>query len=140
MVAQTALSVVVSRDLARAVTAGEIAPTLQRALESWARGFRPTLNRLYQAALTLAGSPELFAFDPAAAMAPLPRAYQWCDGSAFLSHARLWKGPSISNAPPTPRRIPLIYQGGSDDFLAPADDVPYAGRGLRHRFRGRIRR
>jgi fumarylacetoacetate (FAA) hydrolase len=65
-----------------------------------------------------------FAFDPARCMAPLPRTFQWCDASAFLNHGRLME--RAFNTPPIPDfdTIPVMYQGASDDFLGPHDDVP----------------
>lgn len=116
--------VVVSRDLARATAADDIAPHLQRALEDWdtiAPQLQERFERLEAGDLKTAGE---FAFDPAACAAPLPRAYQWCDGSAFLHHGRLmekaFKHPPRENF----ETIPLMYQGGSDDFLGCRDDVP----------------
>jgi fumarylacetoacetate (FAA) hydrolase len=113
--------VVVSRDLARAADAQDIAPNLQQALEQWA-DLMPALRHRFDA--LQAGSIASLPFDPSQCMAPLPRAYQWCDGSAFLHHGRLmekaFKHPPRENF----ETIPLMYQGGSDDFLGPHDDVP----------------
>jgi fumarylacetoacetate (FAA) hydrolase len=114
--------VVVSRDLARAVAAGAVAPTLQQALDRWAAA-APALARLY-AELNAGGAPNSFAFDPRAALAPLPRAYQWCDGSAFLNHGRLMEQAFGIEPAPDFDTVPMIYQGGSDDFLGPYADVP----------------
>lgn len=111
---------VVSQDLRHAVLANSFT-TLQQALEHWAEA-EPVLNRQYEA-LNSGDAPNHFSFNPTQAMAPLPRAYQWCDGSAFLNHAHLLQKafnlPSLAN-----ERIPLMYQGASDDFLGPWDDVP----------------
>ncbi|HCT07203.1 fumarylacetoacetate hydrolase family protein [Pseudomonas sp. BIGb0164] len=112
--------VVVSRDLRQAVIAQPFT-TLQQALENWAHA-EPVLSQQYQA-LNQGQVPEAFAFDPVAAAAPLPRAYQWCDGSAFLNHAHLLQ-KAFDLAPMKDERIPLMYQGASDDFLGPRDDVP----------------
>lgn len=112
--------VVVSRDLRQAVIAQPFA-TLQQALENWAVA-EPVLSQQYQA-LNQDQAPEAFAFNPASAAAPLPRAYQWCDGSAFLNHAHLLQ-KAFDLAPMKDERIPLMYQGASDDFLGPRDDVP----------------
>jgi fumarylacetoacetate (FAA) hydrolase len=114
--------VVVSRDLSRTVKASAVAPTLQQAIERWDEA-APALTRLYQE-LNAGRLPESFAFDPRALMAPLPRAYQWCDGSAFLSHGRLMEQAFKTDPAPDFETIPLMYQGGSDDFLGPRDDVP----------------
>ena len=114
--------VVVSRDLARAAPANAIAPTLLAALEDWER-CEPALRAL--AARVEDGSASgAFAFDPCGAAAPLPRAPQWCDGSAFLNHGRLME--TAFKMPPIPdlETIPLMYQGGSDDLLGACDDVP----------------
>jgi fumarylacetoacetate (FAA) hydrolase len=112
--------VIVSRDLSHAVNAP--VPTMQTALEQWDSIFLE-LQALYERLNSnqLAGR---FAFDACAAAAPLPRAYQWCDGSAFLNHGRLME--RAFNAEPIPdfETIPVLYQGGSDDFLGPQDAVP----------------
>jgi fumarylacetoacetate (FAA) hydrolase len=114
--------VVVSRDLKRAADAAAIAPTLLAALEDWAR-CEPKLQALYEG-LNAGGVPNAFDFDPRQAAAPLPRAPQWCDGSAFLNHGMLMQ--TAFNLPPLPdvETVPLMYQGGSDDLLGPHDDVP----------------
>jgi fumarylacetoacetate (FAA) hydrolase len=114
--------VVVSRDLQRAVDATMIAPNLLAAIEQWS-ACAPQLQRLSEQ-LNAAQAPGAFAFDPRQAAAPLPRAPQWCDGSAFLSHGRLME--KAFNIPPIPDMdtIPLMYQGGSDDMLGACDDVP----------------
>lgn len=114
--------VVVSRDLSRAVAATPIAATLIDALERWAE-CEPPLLALYER-LNAGQAEGAFAFDAAQAAAPLPRAPQWCDGSAFLNHGLLMQ--TAFNQPPLPdvETIPLMYQGGSDDMLGPTDDVP----------------
>ena len=114
--------VVVLRDLRRAVAAPAGTPTLLHALAHWAQA-APALQRLFDA--LQAGQAEgAFDFDPAQAAAPLPRAPQWCDGSAFLNHARLME--TAFNMPPIPdaETVPLMYQGGSDDLLGAHDDLP----------------
>jgi fumarylacetoacetate (FAA) hydrolase len=111
--------VVVSRDLERAITAGAIAPTLQRALDDWER-CAPQLAQL----ANRADRGEGFAFDAAQAMAPLPRAYQWVDGSAYVNHVELVRKARGAQMPPSFWTNPLVYQGGSDDLLGPHDDVP----------------
>lgn len=114
--------VVVSRDLKRAIDASAIAPTLLAALEDWS-ACEPKLQALYEA-LNAGTAPGAFEFDPQQAAAPLPRAPQWCDGSAFLNHGMLMQ--TAFNLPPLPdvETVPLMYQGGSDDLLGPHDDVP----------------
>lgn len=115
--------VVVTRDLARAVIPHGVAGTMQEALDDWGRaapGLRSISERLE------AGEAEgVFVFDPAAAAAPLPRAYQWCDGSAFLNHGRLMERAFGLSPIPDFETIPLIYQGGSDDLLGGGEDVPF---------------
>ncbi|WP_414155231.1 fumarylacetoacetate hydrolase family protein [Pseudomonas sp. BNK-43-a] len=113
--------VVVSRDLTRAISALPVAETLQQLIEHWDER-APALQRRYEA-LERGELEETFAFDPEHAMAPLPRAYQWCDGSAFLNHGELMQ--QAFNLPPIAdvEQIPLMYQGGSDDFLGPRDPI-----------------
>jgi fumarylacetoacetate (FAA) hydrolase len=116
--------VVVSRDLASAHFATGIATRLQQVLDDW-NFLSPQLEDL-SVSLNHGRARHAFAFDPRLCMAPLPRAYQWVDGSAYLSHAeRVWhaRGAEI---PATLRSDPLMYQGGSDDFLGPCDDAVFA--------------
>lgn len=116
--------IVVAGDLRRAVSAEAVAATMQDALDDWANA-APQLQSL-SAALDAGTAPQAFEFDAKAVAAPLPRAYQWCDGSAFLNHGRLME--KAFNTPPMPdfETIPLMYQGGSDDFLGACDDAPFA--------------
>jgi fumarylacetoacetate (FAA) hydrolase len=113
---------VVSNDLQRAVQAGAIAPSLIHALQYWDE-CEPALRRLSDA-LNDGRCGEAKPFDPKACAAPLPRAPQWLDGSAFLNHGRLME--QAFNTPPIPHfdTVPVMYQGASDDFLGPQDDVP----------------
>jgi len=113
--------VVVSRDLTGAVAAGPIA-TLQQALEDWSAA-APQLEALYGElnAGTAAGT---FAFDAARMHAPLPRAWQWLDASAFHSHGDLLEKVFGLEPPPEKRSVPLMYQGAGDDFLGGHDDMP----------------
>jgi fumarylacetoacetate (FAA) hydrolase len=115
--------IVVSRDLTLAVNAQAVAATMQAALDDWAK-VEPQLRAL-AAELNAGKARDVFAFDAKLVAAPLPRAYQWCDGSAFLNHGRLME--KAFNTPPMPdfETIPLIYQGGSDDFLGACDDAPF---------------
>lgn len=114
--------IIVSRDLQRAVAVLDIAPSLLHALQHW-DALQPALAQRAAAleAGTLAGS---FSFEPAACAAPLPRSPQWLDASAFLNHGRLME--QAFNTPPIPdfNTVPVMYQGASDDFLGPHDDVP----------------
>jgi fumarylacetoacetate (FAA) hydrolase len=114
--------VVVSRDLARAVAVPEIARTLQAALDDW--------NRSAPALAAIAGEldagrlPDAIRFDPSRAMAPLPRAYQWADGSAYVNHVELVRRARGATMPPEFWTDPLMYQGASDHMLGPCEDIP----------------
>ena len=113
--------VVVSRDLGTAHYATGIADRMQQVLDDW--GFlSPQLQDLYQT-LNHGKARHGFAFDPARCMAPLPRAYQWADGSAYINHVELVRAARGSEVPESFYTDPLMYQGGSDDFLGPCDDV-----------------
>lgn len=116
--------VVVSRDLARAVPASGVAPTLQAALDDW----NDTAPRLEELAADLeAGTADgSFAFDAIRCAAPLPRAYQWADGSAYVNHVALVRKARGAELPESFWHDPLMYQGGSDSFLGPCDPVPLA--------------
>ena len=113
---------VVSKDLSRAVVAVSIAPTLQQALDSW-RACEPKLAALY-GALNDGHAAGSFALDATQLVAPLPRAWQWLDASAFHSHGDLMERVFGLAPPPEKHTRPLMYQGSSDDFLGPAADVP----------------
>lgn len=110
--------VVVSKDLTRCARVPHIARTLQDALDDWAAK-APALVEAARALEAGGGA----AFDPAAAMAPLPRAYQWCDGSAYLNHVELVRKARKAEMPPEYYDDPLMYQGGSDSMIGPRDDV-----------------
>ncbi len=114
--------VVVSSAGTRAVAGAGIAPDLITALRDWPHA-EPALRALADA-LDAGRAPGSFAFDPAACAAPLPRAPQWLDASAFLNHGRLME--QAFSTPPIPDfdTVPVMYQGASDDFLGPHDDVP----------------
>jgi len=116
--------VVVSRDLATAHFAAGIATTLQRVLDDW-NFVSPQLEDLY-ATLNGGKARHAFAFEPRACTAPLPRAYQWADGSAYLNHVELVRKARGADMPASFFQDPLMYQGGSDDFLGPCDDAPFA--------------
>lgn len=113
--------VVVSRDLSQAHYATGIADTLQQALDDW-NFISPQLQDLYQT-LNQGKARHAFAFDPKMCMAPLPRAYQWADGSAYINHVELVRRARNAEVPKTFYTDPLMYQGGSDDFIGPRDDV-----------------
>lgn len=117
--------VVVSRGLARAVSAASIAPTLQAALEQW-EAVAPQLRDVAQA---LDGGAERHAFDFAEALAagcvaaPLPRAYEWLDGSAYLSHVERVRRARGDRVPESYRTDPLMYQGGAGAMTGPRDPI-----------------
>jgi fumarylacetoacetate (FAA) hydrolase len=115
---------VVARDLKTAHIADGIAPTLQAALDDWAF-IAPQLDALYSE-LNAGRARRAFDFDPARCMAPLPRAFQWADGSAYLNHVELVRKARGAEMPPLFHEDPLMYQGGSDDFLGPLDDIVLA--------------
>jgi fumarylacetoacetate (FAA) hydrolase len=118
--------VVVSRDLTRAVAVPDIAPTLQAALDGWEiLAPRLTGRAAELEADPTAGSP----FDPAACAAPLPRAYQWADASAYVVHVELVRRARGADLPPSFWTDPLIYQGGSANFLGPRDPIVLADEG-----------
>jgi fumarylacetoacetate (FAA) hydrolase len=118
------LLLVVSRDLSRAVPVPGVAATLQAALDDWAQA-RP---RLEQAALDLESGRAAGAcpFRPTEVLSPLPRAHHWVDGSAYVNHVELVRKARGAEMPPSFWTDPLVYQGGSDDFLAPCADAPFA--------------
>jgi fumarylacetoacetate (FAA) hydrolase len=113
---------VVSRDLRRAAPATGIANSLRAALETW-KGSEPRLQALSDA-LNRGGSASAFEFSTAGLLSPLPRTWQWLDGSAFHSHGDLMER-AFKHAPIEGKLTrPLMYQGGSDDFLGPTQDMP----------------
>jgi fumarylacetoacetate (FAA) hydrolase len=114
---------VVNRDLQRAAFASSVAPTMQAALDDWARA-GPALAALSRE--LDAGRADYFAFDPARALAPLPRAYHWVDGSAYVNHVELVRRARGATMPESFWTDPLVYQGGSDDLLPPAGDAAFA--------------
>ncbi|EJL53801.1 2-keto-4-pentenoate hydratase/2-oxohepta-3-ene-1,7-dioic acid hydratase [Rhizobium sp. CF122] len=112
--------IVVSRDLTRFADAGEVARTLQAALDDWPA----TAPRLARIAERLeAGSQPSRPFDPRLVHSPLPRAYQWADGSAYVNHVELVRRARNAEMPRTFWTDPLMYQGGSDSFLSPRDPI-----------------
>jgi fumarylacetoacetate (FAA) hydrolase len=113
--------VVVSRDLASAHYASGIAGRLQQVLDDW-NFLSPQLEDL-SARLNDGKAKNAFAFEAERCMAPLPRAYQWADGSAFVNHVELVRRARNAEMPATFWTDPLMYQGGSDDFLGPRDDI-----------------
>ena len=113
--------VVVSNDLAWFTDAGTVAPTLQAALDDWER-CEPLLRALAQSVET--GGVPRERFHEHAAASPLPRAYQWADGSAYVNHVQLVRRARGAEMPDSFWTDPLMYQGGSDGFLGPRDPIP----------------
>jgi fumarylacetoacetate (FAA) hydrolase len=113
--------VVVSRDLATAHYATGIAAKLQQVLDDW-NFMSPQLQDLYDT-LNQGKARHAFPFDPKMCMAPLPRAYQWADGSAYINHVELVRMARNAEVPANYYTEPLMYQGGSDDFIGPCDNV-----------------
>lgn len=113
--------VVVDRDLATAVAVPGIAATLQQALDDWAAA-RPRLAAVYDD-LVAGRCDDAFDFDPADVAAPLPRAYHWADGSAYVTHVELVRKARGAELPESFWHDPLIYMGASDAFIGPCDDI-----------------
>jgi fumarylacetoacetate (FAA) hydrolase len=120
--------VVVSRDLGTAHYATGICDHLQLVLDDW-NFMSPQLQDLYDT-LNQGKTRHAFSFDPRQCMAPLPRAYQWADGSAYLNHVELVRAARDTTVPESFYQDPLMYQGGSDDFLGPCDDIVCASEAL----------
>jgi fumarylacetoacetate (FAA) hydrolase len=112
---------VVSRDLRYALVVTEIAPTLQYALDHWSK-VEGKLAAVYHD-LNAGLCDEAFPFSSDEVEAPLPRAYQWVDGSAYVNHVELVRKARGAELPPSFWEDPLMYQGGSDNFIGPRDDI-----------------
>jgi fumarylacetoacetate (FAA) hydrolase len=113
--------VVVSTDLTRCQPVADIARTLQAALDDW-DVVRPQLEAVYEA-LNHGAARHAVPFDPRECHSPLPRAYQWADGSAYINHVELVRKARGAELPPELYVDPLMYQGGSDSFAGPCDPV-----------------
>ena len=113
--------VVVSRDLGLAHYASGVATRLQQVLDDW-NFLSPQLEEISQA-LNHGKARHAFVFEPEKCMAPLPRAYQWADGSAYLNHVELVRKARGAEVPESFYTDPLMYQGGSDDFTGPRADI-----------------
>jgi fumarylacetoacetate (FAA) hydrolase len=113
--------IVVNRELTRAVRASTIAPTLQKAMDDWAR-LAPRLAELAEQ-LRDDKAPGSFELDTTALAAPLPRAYQWADGSAYVVHVELVRKARGVEMPPSFWTDPLMYQGGSDSLIGANDEI-----------------
>lgn len=113
--------VVVSKDLSRSVVVPQIAGTMQDALDDW-EDISPQLQEIAERLEAGAVEGES-TFDPAIVASPLPRAYHWVDGSAYVNHVELVRKARGAEMPDSFWHEPLVYQGGSDDFLGPRDDI-----------------
>ncbi|MEX0297488.1 MAG: fumarylacetoacetate hydrolase family protein [Kordiimonas sp.] len=114
--------VVVSRDLSRMIEATDIAPTLQAAIDDW-NNVLPRLRALYESLNSGAAKGTEFKEEDCAS--PLPRAFQWADGSAYVNHVELVRKARNAEMPETFWTDPLMYQGGSDTFLGPREDITF---------------
>lgn len=114
--------IVVHRDLSVGVSAAPIAPSLREAIENW-KTAEPKLRELSDA-LHKGKAQNTFPIDQTKLHSPLPRAFQWVDGSAFLYHVQLVRKARNAPMPESLYQVPLMYQGGSDDFLAPREAIP----------------
>jgi fumarylacetoacetate (FAA) hydrolase len=113
--------VVVSRDLVTCQAVPAIAPTLQAALDDWTRT-APRLRQVYEQ-LNAGTAPDADSFLEEECASPLPRAYQWADGSAYLNHVELVRKARGAQVPASFYADPLMYQGGSDAFVGPHDPI-----------------
>lgn len=127
--------VVVSDDLAWCADASTVAPTLQAALDDWAHA-APKLEALAESLLH--GSVPKERFHEHDCAAPLPRAYQWLDGSAYVNHVALVRQARGAEMPDSFWTDPLMYQGGSDAFLGPRDDIPFHDEHWGYDFEGEV--
>ncbi len=114
--------VVVSKDNQWAVKATSIAPNLRQALEQW-NDVKEPLSALYNL-LNEEKAEDRFAVDESQFHSPLPRSFQWADGSAYIHHIKLVRKSRNAPLPETLETVPLMYQGGGDNFLAPTEDIP----------------
>jgi fumarylacetoacetate (FAA) hydrolase len=113
--------VVVSRDLSTSLAVPAIARTLQAALDDW-DNVAPALDQVY-AQLNAGAAPGAIPFRAEECASPLPRAYQWADGSAYINHVELVRKARGAQVPPSFYVDPLMYQGGSDSFVGPRDPI-----------------
>jgi fumarylacetoacetate (FAA) hydrolase len=116
--------IVVSQDLKYAVKVEHIALTLQQALDSWDTK-APLLEQVYRS-LCAGSQDKCFEFNAQLCSSPLPRAFQWADGSAYVNHVELVRKARGAEMPESFWTDPLMYQGGSDDFIGPYDDIVFA--------------
>jgi len=127
---------IVSKDLTTAVFADDIAPTLLQAIERWSSLEKALRERAET--LNAAAADGGFAFDATQAMAPLPRCYQWLDGSTFANHGALMERAFDLGITNEYEKYPLVYQGASDDFIGPRDDVELTAESDNMDFEGEV--
>lgn len=114
--------IVVSKDNQKGAKVSDIAPNLLVAMDNWSEA-KPKLEDAY-AKLNAGDLPGAFDINPCELHSPLPRTFQWADGSAFIHHIRLVRMARNAPMPESLETVPLMYQGGSDSFLAPLDSIP----------------
>jgi fumarylacetoacetate (FAA) hydrolase len=127
---------VVSTDLRTAVYADDVASHLLAALENWSTA--EASLRALAARLEAGTAAGAFAFDAVQAMAPLPRCYQWLDGSTFANHGALMERAFDLGITNEYQKFPLVYQGASDDFMGPCDDVELTSESDNMDFEGEV--
>ena len=127
--------VVISKDNNKMISAKGIADTLQFALENWSK-IKKDLENLYQKLNT--GKVEAENVDENNFSSPLPRAFQWIDGSVFIQHIRLVRKSRKAAVPETLTTIPLVYQGSGDSFLAPREGIPQSDKSYGTDFEGEV--
>lgn len=128
--------VVVDKGLAQCASAEKIAPTLQAALDDWTT-VKPKLEQLAHD-LAQGRAKDAMPFYPKLCASPLPRAYQWADGSAYVNHVELVRKARGAEMPASFWTDPLMYQGGSDTFLSPTDDITFADESWGIDFEGEV--
>lgn len=114
--------ILVDRNMRKFSHCSMIAPTLQSVLDNW-QDVSPKLNQFYHDLNEGGLNSEAIAYDPELLESPLPRAYQWADGSAYVNHVELVRKARGAVMPENFWTDPLMYQGGSDDFIGPCDDI-----------------
>jgi len=113
--------IVVSKDLTKAIAVPDIVSTMQQLLDNWDK-YQASLEQVYQD-LNNDKLTSCFSFESSKVMSPLPRAYQWADGSAYVNHVELVRKARGAEMPQNFWTDPLMYQGGSDKFIGPCDDI-----------------
>jgi fumarylacetoacetate (FAA) hydrolase len=127
--------IVVSRDTRSGAKASHVAPNLREALENWSH-CEPKLREISQRLNS--GQEKTFTIVPDMLHSPLPRTFQWADGSAYIHHVKLVRMARNAPLPETLETIPLLYQGCGDDFLAPTEDIPQVDFGHGTDFEGEV--